>query len=259
MMTRVLRWQTRPIAPSRAATAVGADARVAHGVQGSGVGSRVSIHEGLADLQGSVPRLKTTVLVERIRRAGAIPIGKTNVPEFGMGSHTYNHGLRHHAQSVRPYEERRRIQRRRGCGHRAGNAAVCRRRRSWRLASQSRQLQQHRRTAAKRRPGAECAGADSVRRRDRERPDGAVGRGCGVCAQRDGRRRCARPDVFAIAAAVVRRSAGARLRGHSHRMVSRSRRPAARSTRANRAVSAAADVRGSRVHRRRRMPGLRPR
>ena len=31
-----------------------------------------------------------TVLVERIRHAGAIPIGKTNVPEFGMGSHTYN-------------------------------------------------------------------------------------------------------------------------------------------------------------------------
>jgi amidase len=31
-----------------------------------------------------------TVLVERIRRAGAIPIGKTNAPEFGMGSHTYN-------------------------------------------------------------------------------------------------------------------------------------------------------------------------
>jgi amidase len=28
--------------------------------------------------------------VERIRRAGAIPIGKTNVPEFGMGSQTYN-------------------------------------------------------------------------------------------------------------------------------------------------------------------------
>jgi amidase len=31
-----------------------------------------------------------TVLVERIRNAGAIAIGKTNVPEFGMGSHTYN-------------------------------------------------------------------------------------------------------------------------------------------------------------------------
>jgi amidase len=31
-----------------------------------------------------------SVLVERLRRAGVIAIGKTNVPEFGMGSHTYN-------------------------------------------------------------------------------------------------------------------------------------------------------------------------
>ncbi len=29
-------------------------------------------------------------MVERLRRAGVIPIGKTNVSEFGMGSHTYN-------------------------------------------------------------------------------------------------------------------------------------------------------------------------
>lgn len=31
-----------------------------------------------------------SVLVERLRQAGAIPIGKTNTPEFAMGSHTYN-------------------------------------------------------------------------------------------------------------------------------------------------------------------------
>ena len=31
-----------------------------------------------------------SILVERIRKAGAILIGKTNVPEFGLGSHTYN-------------------------------------------------------------------------------------------------------------------------------------------------------------------------
>ena len=31
-----------------------------------------------------------SVLVERLRKAGAIAIGKTNTPEFGMGSHTYN-------------------------------------------------------------------------------------------------------------------------------------------------------------------------
>ena len=31
-----------------------------------------------------------SVLVERLKQAGVIPIGKTNVSEFGMGSHTYN-------------------------------------------------------------------------------------------------------------------------------------------------------------------------
>jgi amidase len=31
-----------------------------------------------------------SVLVERLRKAGVVAIGKTNVPEFGMGSHTYN-------------------------------------------------------------------------------------------------------------------------------------------------------------------------
>ncbi|MFN8005574.1 MAG: amidase [Terriglobia bacterium] len=36
-----------------------------------------------------MPR-EDSVLVERLRQAGAIPIGKTNVPEFAMGSHTYN-------------------------------------------------------------------------------------------------------------------------------------------------------------------------
>jgi amidase len=29
-------------------------------------------------------------LVARLKKAGVIPIGKTNVPEFGLGSHTYN-------------------------------------------------------------------------------------------------------------------------------------------------------------------------
>src|SRR5437764_7926045 len=45
--------------------------------------------------------LEDTVLVERIRNAGAIPIGKTNVPEFGMGSHTYN---RVYGTTLNPYD-----------------------------------------------------------------------------------------------------------------------------------------------------------
>jgi amidase len=42
-----------------------------------------------------------TVVVERLRQAGAIPIGKTNVPEFGMGSHTYN---KLYGTTVNPYD-----------------------------------------------------------------------------------------------------------------------------------------------------------
>src|SRR6266508_4419791 len=42
-----------------------------------------------------------SVLVERLRTAGVIPIGKTNVPEFGMGSHTYN---RVFGTTLNPYD-----------------------------------------------------------------------------------------------------------------------------------------------------------
>lgn len=42
-----------------------------------------------------------SVIVERLRQAGAIPIGKTNVPEFGMGSHTYN---RVYGTTFNPYD-----------------------------------------------------------------------------------------------------------------------------------------------------------
>lgn len=42
-----------------------------------------------------------TVLVERVRAAGALAIGKTNVSEFGMGSHTYNNV---YGTTVNPYD-----------------------------------------------------------------------------------------------------------------------------------------------------------
>jgi amidase len=40
-------------------------------------------------LKNFVPAANS-VMVERLRKAGAIIIGKTNAPEFGLGSHTYN-------------------------------------------------------------------------------------------------------------------------------------------------------------------------
>jgi amidase len=42
-----------------------------------------------------------SVFVERLRRAGVIAIGKTNVPEFGMGSHTYN---KVYGTTLNPYD-----------------------------------------------------------------------------------------------------------------------------------------------------------
>jgi Asp-tRNA(Asn)/Glu-tRNA(Gln) amidotransferase A subunit family amidase len=55
----------------------------------------LSAAEGLPMTMGS-PILKDfvadadSIFVERIRAAGAIIIGKTNTPEFGLGSQTYN-------------------------------------------------------------------------------------------------------------------------------------------------------------------------
>jgi amidase len=43
-------------------------------------------------------------LVAGLRRAGVVPIGKTNVPEFGMGSHTYNNV---YGTTVNPYDTRK--------------------------------------------------------------------------------------------------------------------------------------------------------
>jgi amidase len=40
--------------------------------------------------QDDGPAQRDALIVERMRRAGALIIGKTNVPEFGLGSHSYN-------------------------------------------------------------------------------------------------------------------------------------------------------------------------
>ena len=42
-----------------------------------------------------------SVLAERLRFAGVLPIGKTNISEFGMGSHSYNEV---YGTTVNPYD-----------------------------------------------------------------------------------------------------------------------------------------------------------
>lgn len=83
------------------AMAAEADERLARGLP---VGPLHGMPAGIKDTEPAVgfpftrgspifrdhdPR-EDSLVVERIRHAGALIIGKTNVPEFGMGSHTYN-------------------------------------------------------------------------------------------------------------------------------------------------------------------------
>ncbi len=52
---------------------------------------------------GTYPE-RDSAIVERLRAAGVVPIGKTNVPEFGLGSHTYN---RVFGPTRNPYDQSR--------------------------------------------------------------------------------------------------------------------------------------------------------
>jgi amidase len=55
------------------------------------------------------------LIIERLKRAGAISIGKTNTPEFGAGSQTYNEVF---GETLNPYDLTR------TCGGSSGGAAV---------------------------------------------------------------------------------------------------------------------------------------
>jgi amidase len=65
-------------------------------------------------LKNFVPTVDS-LLVERLRNAGAIIIGKTNAPEFGLGSHTYNPV---YGATLNPYDQSR------SAGGSSGGAAV---------------------------------------------------------------------------------------------------------------------------------------
>ncbi len=104
-----------------------AEARAADDAQASGPlhGLPIAIKDladaaGLPTSQGSPLfagqiAARDDLHVARLRKAGAIIIGKTNTPEFGLGSHTYNpvHGV-----TGNPYDPKL------SCGGSSGGAAV---------------------------------------------------------------------------------------------------------------------------------------
>jgi amidase len=69
-----------------------------HGVKDLQAVKGIVSTSGSPILKDFVP-LQDSLSVERMRSAGAIFIGKTNTPEFGLGSHTYNtvYGATHNA------------------------------------------------------------------------------------------------------------------------------------------------------------------
>jgi Asp-tRNA(Asn)/Glu-tRNA(Gln) amidotransferase A subunit family amidase len=98
-----------------------------------------------------------SVFVERMRAAGVIPIGKTNAPEFGMGSHTFN---KVYGTTVNPYDVTKSAGGSSGGAGRVArerHAADRRRQRQRRLVAQSGQLQQRRRFSPDVRPRADRA------------------------------------------------------------------------------------------------------
>jgi len=60
-----------------------------HAVKDTAPTRGIRTTQGSPLLRDNIPT-SDSLVVERMRRAGAIFIGKTNVPEFALGSHTYN-------------------------------------------------------------------------------------------------------------------------------------------------------------------------
>ena len=212
------RWRTRPIA------ALG---------NGGPIGPLHGLPTAFKDLEPAVgfPQSKgsplfkdfmpdaDSVLVERIRRAGAIPIGKTNVPEFGMGSQTYNTV---YGTTLNPYD------RTKTAGGSSGGAAVA-------LATGMLPIADGGDLGGSLRNPANFNNIVALRPSVGLVPvapspipfvgvstKGAMARsvvGRRVRLERDGRRRRARSAIVGIRSAVVRGAARSRLAGHARGVV----------------------------------------
>lgn len=114
------------VAEQALAAAGEADDRLARGEETGSLHGLPVAHKDLQDTRGirttygspiyrdHVPTTDS-LLVERLRRAGAITVGKTNTPEFGAGSQTFNKVF---GATLNPHD------RARTCGGSSGGAAV---------------------------------------------------------------------------------------------------------------------------------------
>jgi len=103
-----------------------ADEALAHGEQVGPLHGLPIAHKDLLPTRGLLTTFGSRIyrdnlpdydglMVERLKRAGAITIGKTNTPEFGAGSQTYNEVF---GETLNPYDLAK------TCGGSSGGAAV---------------------------------------------------------------------------------------------------------------------------------------
>ena len=167
------------------------------------------------------------IIVERVKRAGAIIIGKTNTPEFGLGSNTYNDVF---GRTLNAYDQSK------TAGGSSGGAGVSVALHMLPVADGTDHGGSLRNPAAYNnvfgfRPSFGRVPANALGRVLRHHghagPDGAQcarPRGAAVGA---GRLRSARAAVEPAGPGAVRRAAQARLQGRAHRLGRRFRRPPA--------------------------------
>ena len=133
-----------PRAEALAAAAKADEAVAAGGPLGPIHGLPIAVKDlmdvaGLRTTHGSVayadapPATKDSLLAERLRAGGAIFVGKTNTPEHGLGTLTYNGVFGPTTQPLERAQERGRLERWRGRRGRRRDAALRRRLRQRRL------------------------------------------------------------------------------------------------------------------------------
>ncbi|MBN1400653.1 MAG: amidase, partial [Anaerolineae bacterium] len=113
--------------PERARqSALQADEALARGEEIGRLHGLPIAHKDLTDTAGILTTLgsplfrdniptRDALIIERLKRAGALTLGKTNVPEFGAGSQTYNEVF---GETLNPYDLTK------TCGGSSGGAAV---------------------------------------------------------------------------------------------------------------------------------------
>ena len=191
-----------------------------------------------------------TVLVERLRKAGVIPIGKTNVSEFGMGSHTYN---KVYGTTLNPYDLTK------SAGGSSGGAGAALATGLLPLADGS-DLGGSLRNPANfnnivasapyRWPRPHGPNRIAASRILGQGAHGPLGRRHCLPAERDGRVRLPRSRLLSLQPHGVRQASGPQPQGRAGRLVPGPRGPPARPTSSSRSGSAARNLRASRLHRR---------